>query len=78
MKAFTDEFLEAAGRLVEKETKHTVKEVLSFETRTEWSGCETCGYDETVIEIGFEDDKGRYREHTYYGTFVDLIRSLTD
>lgn len=53
------------------------KEVTGYEDDTESSGyCDTCWYEEAIVRICYKNANDEVLEHTYYGSFADLIRSL--
>lgn len=56
---------------------HDAIEVTAFEETTESSGyCETCYYEETIVEITYVSETGVVKLYTYYGNFSDLINEL--
>lgn len=54
-----------------------VEYVVSFEDKTINGGyCETCSYEEAVVDVKYRTLSGGTREWTYYGSFAELIRNL--
>lgn len=54
-----------------------VERVTSWEDRTEYGGyCETCSYEETVVDITYRTTAGGTKTYTYYGSFADLVSAL--
>ncbi|KIA60240.1 hypothetical protein [Nocardia vulneris] len=79
MKVYTDSFLNAVANYLRKTDELDIAEVYTFEERTQYTGgCDTCGYDETVVDISYKDFDGRIREYTFSGNFAQLVRGLTE
>ncbi|WP_280429113.1 hypothetical protein [Nocardia brasiliensis] len=79
MKVYTDSFLNAVADYLRKTDYLDIAEVYTFEERTQYmGGCDTCGYDETVVDITYKNSDGRMLEHTFSGDFAQLVCSLTD
>jgi hypothetical protein len=54
-----------------------VKEVIGYEDDTEAGGyCETCYYEEAIVNIYYLDSKGAQHKYVYSGEFAELISSL--
>lgn len=52
--------------------------VVDFDDRTEYGGyCSTCAHEETVCDIKYLDSNGKVQTYTYYGTFTELIGSIS-
>jgi len=53
-------------------------EVTNFEDRTEYGGyCDTCAYETTVCDLTYRDSKGKVGTWTYYGSFAELVQSIS-
>ncbi|MEU9871141.1 hypothetical protein AB0C87_25255 [Actinomadura sp. NPDC048021] len=62
-----------------KDRGFTVSKILDVEQETRTGGyCETCAYEEVVVDITFEDGDGQWTLYTYFGDMGELIRELTD
>lgn len=82
-----DEFKADLLKVVQDEEPRAV-EITGWEQDTRSGGmCETCGYDETIVEVTFKcdrcDEKGHfmtYADHTwtYRGDLGELMRMLVD
>lgn len=56
---------------------HDAIEVTAFDETTQSGGyCETCYYEETIVEITYVSETGVVKLYTYYGKFSDLINEL--
>lgn len=56
-----------------------VKKVLSFEEEKYSGGyCESCAYEETVVEIRYINDDDKQSMYVYRGYFSELLRELLD
>lgn len=53
--------------------------VLSYEQETRGGGyCETCYYEEVVIEVSYLDSDGSTCEKDIYGDMGELVRTISD
>lgn len=67
----------AALRMLRTYGVNDAIEVTSFEEATQSGGyCETCYYEETVVEITYITETGVVKLFTFYGTFSELINAL--
>lgn len=67
----------AALKWVQATKDEQATEVTSFEQRTERVGnCDTCGYDQVVVEIWFKKEGFRSELATYSGNFTEFIDAL--
>jgi hypothetical protein len=58
---------------------YDVAEIISVEQEERSGGyCETCWYEEIVVEIQYKDSHGDVNSYTYYGNMAELMRELTD
>lgn len=56
-----------------------VREVLDVQQDERSGGyCETCWYEEIVVEITYTDSEGERQTHTFYGDMGEFMRELTD
>lgn len=75
-------FDQALRAYVSDRTGDDVVSILDCKEETESSGyCETCYYEETVLRIAYisRDPGGTsvQKSFTYYGSFLDIVRRLT-
>jgi len=62
-----------------KQYEPDVKEVVSYEDDTYYGGyCETCSYEEAIVNIYYVDSKGAGHKYVYGGGFAELVSSLED
>lgn len=54
-----------------------VEQVIEYDEEHRYGGyCETCSYDEYVVEITYLNSKNKRYYYTFYGTLGSLIREL--
>jgi hypothetical protein len=52
-------------------------EVLDYGEETEYGGyCETCSYEEIVVQITYKDSKGKTQKFRHYDNFAEFVKSL--
>lgn len=75
----SESFLKAVAEVVARNTGNAVKEVKDVTTETRNDGyCETCSYEYAVIVVEYIDGAGKWRTWDYRGSFLELLRELTD
>lgn len=72
-----DSIKESLKKFLIEECCVDATEVISWNDTTRSGGsCETCYYEEIVVEIIYIDSNSHSREYTWYGSFGELIGYL--
>lgn len=79
MSNFEDTFKELLARYSRKVYRNDIAEILSYEQETRSGGyCESCYYDEIVVEVRYLSTSGETKRFDIYGDMGELIRDLSD
>lgn len=76
-----DELLSSWGRMYLRSNGKGVSDTatVTVEMTTEWSGgCDTCGWDENVINVEAREGSRYLGSVTYYGGINDLLREVLE
>lgn len=78
MSDFQDRFYAAVTEWMQAEfPEKNVVAVTDIDQTTYRNGfCETCEWDETVLEISYTDASGNYKLYTWSGDMGELMRNL--
>lgn len=77
MTTWVDGFKKALLDLVQGRDEEAV-EVIDWEEATEQGGyCETCYYEDVLVEIEYRTADGDRKTYRYYGKFWQLVQELT-
>lgn len=75
----SESFVKAVSEIVTRKTGDDVKKIIDITTETRDDGlCETCSYTYAVIVVEYRDAADKWRQWDYRGSFLELIRELTD